>query len=422
MPRLPPSWQRPRKGKYAIHDRGDAMTRPLIVFSRRHTLLGLGGGLLVAPRLARACAEPDHPCGPTGGALVPSSGPGAQTGAQGEAGIQAILDYLRQHDPQHYRNLQFIIIETGAEPATAIQRTVDSLQQRNPPAALIVLDFYLDPKQVAKLGKTFTTPFITILGEPDPVLSGWVFSIAPTAEQTASGAAGYLQASGLVDKAQVALITTPGRQRRALALNQAMADAGFVVGPNVTLPEPPQAAMEAARGIIASAAPAAWLLSLPGKMAIMLARDIARGRVGGGPIVVDAWLGDPETILRGVGAPSVTVISGFAPDQVARGPLGAAVASGIRERLKGPPTAAAVLAATAAQVLAQAATTIPANHEGEGPATRDALRGVVLPADALMVPWRNVRFDPKTLQNIDATVVALAWRNERAVTVPSVMR
>jgi hypothetical protein len=242
-----------------------------------------------------------------------------------------------------------------------------------------------------------------------------VFSIAPTAEQTASGTAGYLQASGLAGKAQVALIATPGRRERAVALNQAMADAGFVVGPNVTLPEPPQAAMEAARGIIASAAPAAWVLSVPGNMAIILARDITRGSVG--PIVVDAWLGDPETILRGVGAPSVTVISGFAPDQVTRGPLGAAVASGIRERLKGPPTAAAVLAATAAQVLAQAAATIPANHEGEGPATQDALREVVLPAGALMVPWRNVRFDPKTLQNIDATVVALAWRNERVVTV-----
>jgi ABC-type branched-subunit amino acid transport system substrate-binding protein len=385
------------------------------IVHRRKLLIGLGA-LAAAPfEAAFACHEREHPpC--RAAALVPISGPNAQNGQQAVAGIRAMGDELQQIDPQSRGHLLIMPFDSASSPARAVEIINETMRGNSPPAAFIVADF-VPPPLLSELGARFQIPLVSIFSSPSRGQSEWVCRIAPDAAQVAVGALAYVGTLGLRSNQPINFISTSATEIRSTEFANAVAASGRPTGVRVTLLDPsgrditPLAA-EVPKAVEGSG----WIISVPTPALPTIIQLLQRSSAQG-PIVVDAGVLDPNLILRAANAPNLVLLSSFAPEVVNQRPLARAIDARVRQIIDRPLTPVAALAATAAQVLAQAVVVADVRGTAYGEATRNALRDISLPASELIVPWAGISFDRRTFQNGAARVVALGLRENRVVTV-----
>jgi ABC-type branched-subunit amino acid transport system substrate-binding protein len=381
---------------------------------RRELLLGFGAIAAARPGLAFACHERDHPpC--HAAALVSSTGPYAPIFRQAAAGIRAMSDQLRETDPQSRGHLGIIIIDSAGRPEVASTELRRLMESGLPPAAVIVADA-LPPPFLDQLGAQLKIPLISILTFPAGTSSEWVCHLSPNTIQIANAMTRYLDASPGQRGQPVNIVSTAGFTGREVDFVKVLEAAGRRVDVRVTLPDPFLPDFRVLEPEIAkSAKNSSWIISapLPAPPAIVAA---IRRFQDDAPILIDAGILDPASILRTGDARNVVAVSPFAPELVERRPLAGAIAKRVREIAGSDLSPDGAIAATAVQVLAQAVVTAKVSGDAYGEATRDSLRAVSLPGNDLILPWEGVSFDD-TFQNRNARAVVLGLRDGRVVTV-----
>jgi branched-chain amino acid transport system substrate-binding protein len=346
--------------------------------------------------------------------LVPLSGPAAAPGNDAKNGSELAVDMANEAYRSERGDVSFTLLFGDTQGNVAIVKAV-ALELTSKETPIGLLDVGLAGQTAAVAAAAAEELQISLLeavaSGPFPSPASWSFRLAPTnrqiADRTGGQLAELLRDQGIGVKEIAVFGVGPLTDALRPLYDASLRALGFEVkvGPDVTA------------GLVGVPADA-WLIPfLPGGEAPRFFAQLAsitRPRV----IVVNTAALDLSMLAGLPGTEKVLFSSRFVSDIREKKDFARTVSNRYQAKYGRPLTAFAALGFTAADTMARAALQAGVRHRRMTHANmRMGLRATTVSGDRILMPWRTIRFNPESGENVGADVVLAQIVGQKPATV-----